>query len=247
MSDEQPVAVVTGASSGIGEATARQLAAAGFDLVVGARRIDRLESLASEIGGRAMRLDVTDSASVSQFTDSIARVNVLVNNAGGAFGLEEIAEAEEENWRAMWETNVLGLMLVTRALLGKLEASGAGHVVNVGSISGFEVYRGGAGYTSVKHAARAVTRTLRLELLGKPVRVTEIDPGAVETEFSLVRLGSAEAARRVYEGYQPLVADDIADAIVWSVTRPPHVNIDEIVIRPVAQAAATVIHRQSNR
>lgn len=247
MSQERPCAVVTGASSGIGAAAARRLANAGYSVVVGARRIDRLDSLAAEIGGRAMRLDVRDGQSVEDFAESVPALNVLVNNAGGAFGLEELAKADVDNWRAMWETNVLGLMLVTRALLPKLESSGAGHIVNIGSIAGFEVYRGGAGYTSVKHGVRAITRTLRLELLGKPIRVTEIDPGAVETEFSLVRLGSEEAAKKVYDGFEPLVADDIADAIVWAVTRPEHVNIDEMVIRPLAQASAATVHRRPGK
>lgn len=237
--------VVTGASSGIGEATARRLAGEGFDVVVGARRIDRLEKLANEIGGRALPLDVRDTTSVEDFAGAIPQASVLVNNAGGAFGLGPVADASEDEWRRMWETNVLGLMLVTRALLPKLEASGRGHIVNVGSIAGFEVYKGGAGYTSVKHAARAVTHTLRLELLGRPVRITEVNPGAVETEFSVVRLGSEEAASKVYEGYQPLVADDIADCIAWAVTRPPHVNVDEIVVRPIAQASAYAVHRES--
>lgn len=247
MSQERPCAVVTGASSGIGAAAARRLANAGYSVVVGARRIDRLDSLAAEIGGRAMRLDVRDGQSVEDFAESVPALNVLVNNAGGAFGLEELAKADVDNWRAMWETNVLGLMLVTRALLPKLESSGAGHIVNIGSIAGFEVYRGGAGYTSVKHGVRAITRTLRLELLGKPIRVTEIDPGAVETEFSLVRLGSEEAAKKVYDGFEPLVADDIADAIVWAVTRPDHVNIDEMVIRPLAQASAATVYRRPGK
>jgi NADP-dependent 3-hydroxy acid dehydrogenase YdfG len=242
-----PTAVVTGASSGIGEVTARQLAGAGFSVVLGARRVERLERIASEIGARAIHVDVRDTASVDAFADSISEVNLLVNNAGGAFGLEELGSADEANWRAMWETNVLGLMLVTRALLPKLEASGKAHIINIGSIAGFEVYPGGSGYTSVKHAVRAITRTLRLELLGKPIRITEIDPGAVETEFSVVRLGSREAAKKVYEGFEPLVAEDIADAIVWAATRPPHVNIDEMVVRPLAQATATTLHRETQK
>ena len=145
----------------------------------------------------------------------------------------------------MWEANVFGLMLMTRALLPRLEASGAGHIVNVGSIAGFETYPGGAGYTSVKHAVRAITRTLRLELLGKRIRVTEIDPGLVETEFSVVRLGSQERADKVYEGITPLTGDDIADCIVWAVTRPPHVNIDEMTVRPIAQATARDVARDA--
>ncbi len=243
-------AVVTGASSGIGAATAKRLAEAGFDLIIGARRIDRLREVGEPIGARAIVLDVRDRASVEAFAAQIERCDVLVNNAGGALGLETLAQADEEHWRGMWETNVLGLMFVTRALLPKLEASvdapgtsGAGHIVNVGSIAGFETYPGGAGYTSVKHAVRAITRTLRIELLGKPIRVTEIDPGLVETEFSVVRLGSEERADKVYEGMTPLTGDDIADCIVWVVTRPPHVNIDEMTVRPTAQATARDVAR----
>jgi NADP-dependent 3-hydroxy acid dehydrogenase YdfG len=235
--------VVTGASSGIGAATARQLAAAGFDVIAGARRVERLREVTDPIGARAMQLDVTDRSSVEAFCAQVERCDVLVNNAGGAHGLEPVAQADDEHWRTMWETNVLGLMFMTRALLPKLEASGAGHIVNVGSIAGFETYPGGAGYTSVKHGVRAITRTLRIELLGKPVRVTEIDPGLVETEFSIVRLGSKERADKVYEGMTPLTGDDVADCIVWAVTRPAHVNIDEMTVRPIAQATARDVSR----
>ena len=241
----RPIAAVTGASSGIGEATARMLAAAGFDVVVAARRMDRLHALAAEIGGRAFELDVRDRASVEAFAASLPRLNVLVNNAGGAFGLEPLAQSVDENWRLMWETNVFGLMLVTRACLPALEASGAGHIVNVGSIAGLESYPGGAGYTSAKHGVVAITETLRLELLGKPIRVTEVDPGMVETEFSLVRFSGDEArATKVYDGVDPLVAHDIADCITWVVTRPPHVNIDHMRVTPLQQATATLVNRR---
>jgi hypothetical protein len=239
------VAVVTGASSGIGEAAARGLAAAGFDVIVGARRMDRLVRLASDIGGRALSLDVTDQASVDRFAEQIDRVHILVNNAGGALGLEPIEQADTERWLTMYETNVLGLMRVTRALLPKIVASGDGHLVTIGSIAALETYPGGAGYTAAKHAALAVTKTLRQELIGKPVRVTEIDPGMVETEFSLVRFGGdAERAANVYAGLTPLVATDVADAIVYAVTRPSHVNIDQLVIKPRDQVSATVAHRR---
>jgi NADP-dependent 3-hydroxy acid dehydrogenase YdfG len=239
LSSTRPVAVVTGASSGIGLATARALAAAGFAVVVGARRLERLEALASEIGGRAQRLDVTDTASVRSFCQALPSAQLLVNNAGGALGLEPIAVADEAHFRDMLETNFLGTMRMTRELLPQLEASGNGHVVNVGSIAGFETYAGGAGYTGAKHAVRALTRCLRLELLGKPVRVTEIAPGLVETEFSLVRFdGDATRAAAVYQGLQPLTAEDVADCVVWAATRPTHVNIDEIVVRPRDQATA---------
>jgi NADP-dependent 3-hydroxy acid dehydrogenase YdfG len=241
----QKVAVVTGASSGIGAATARQLATAGFKVFLGARRLDRLESLAAEISGIAHLLDVTDPASVATFVAQLPdQVHVLVNNAGGALGLESIANLDEDHWLAMYQTNVLGLARVTKYLFPRLEASRNGHVVNIGSIAGLETYPGGAGYTAVKHAVRAVNDTMRLEWFGKPIRVTEIDPGLVETEFSLVRFdGDSEKAKKVYAGMQPLVAEDIADAVVWAVTRPAHVNIDQIVIKPLAQARATMVHR----
>jgi NADP-dependent 3-hydroxy acid dehydrogenase YdfG len=237
-------AVITGASSGIGEATARRLVEEGFTVIVGARRIDRLEELASEIGATAIELDVTDAGSIERFTERIDRVNVLVNNAGLASGFEPVSGLSEDRVRVMWETNVIGLVKMTQALLPRLEASGEGHIVNLGSIAGFETYPGGAGYTASKHAVRAITRTLRLELLGKPIRVTEVAPGLVETEFSLVRFDQDEAAaKKPYEGIDPLTADDIADCIAWAVTRPPHVNIDEIVVRPIAQATATNVAR----
>lgn len=242
---DQKIAVVTGASSGIGAATARQLAAAGYDVIIGARRREKLQAVADGTGARALPLDVTDVDSVAAFAAELPIVNVLVNNAGGALGLEPVGEADDDKWRTMFESNVLGVMHMTRALLPALEKSGAGHIVVVGSIAGFEVYPGGAGYTAAKHAARAVTETLRLELLGKPIRVTDLAPGLVETEFSLTRFnGDVERARKPYEGMTPLTADDIADAIVWVVTRPPHVNIDTLVIRPLDQATATLVHRR---
>ncbi len=244
MAAEQRVAVVTGGSSGIGAASVRRLRAEGFAVVAGARRLDRLREVCEPVGAQAIALDVTDPKSVEAFCDQVERCDVLVNNAGGALGLAPIGESSDEHWRAMWESNVFGLMLMTRALLPKLVASGNGHIVNIGSIAGIETYPGGAGYTSVKHAARAVSHTLRLELVGKPVRVTEIDPGLVETEFSVVRFdGDTARAAKVYEGMTPLTADDIADCIAWAVTRPAHVNIDEMVVRPIAQARATIVAR----
>jgi hypothetical protein len=244
--DSGKTAVVTGASSGIGAATARALARAGFRVIVGARRLDRLREVAEPIGATALPLDVTDTASLAAFVAQLpSAVHLLVNNAGGAKGLDRIENAKDEDWQWMWETNVLGTMRLTRALLPALKASGDGHVVNVGSIAGFETYAGGAGYTGAKHAVRAFTRTLRLELLGEPVRVTEVAPGLVETEFSLVRFaGDAERAKGVYRGLDPLTAEDIADCIVWAATRPSHVNIDEIVVRPRDQATATQVHRR---
>jgi NADP-dependent 3-hydroxy acid dehydrogenase YdfG len=237
-------AVITGASSGIGAATARRLAKEGFDVILGARRMDRLEEIARECGGRPLPLDVIDASSVERFVGQIEAVDVLVNNAGLASGLEPIAEMSLDRVELMWATNVAGLLRMTKALIPKLIASGDGHIVNLGSIAGFEVYSGGAGYTASKHAVRAISRTLRLELLGQPVRVTEVEPGLVETEFSLVRFdGDETQAAKPYVGITPLTGDDIADCIAWAVTRPPHVNIDEIVVRPLAQANATEVAR----
>lgn len=245
MSTDRRVAVVTGASSGIGAASARALAATGFELVVGARRTDRLRRLGEEIGARWSELDVTDPESVSAFVERLDRVDVLVNAAGNAFGLETIEEAVEAKWRAMFELNVMGTLRMTRALVPRLVASGDGLVVNLGSVAGFETYPGGAGYTASKHALRALTRTLRLELLGRPVRVTDVSPGLVETEFSLVRFdGDDERAERVYAGMTPLVAADVAAIVVFVATRPPHVDIDEVVVRPRDQASSTLVHRE---
>ncbi len=238
-------AVITGASSGIGEATAMRLAEEGFQLILGARRLDRLQAVAERCGGRALELDVTDNDSVAKFASQIDHCNVLVNNAGMASGLEPIAELSEDRVREMWETNVLGLLRMTQALLPKLRESGAGHIVNLGSTAGREAYAGGGGYTASKHAVRVLTQTLRLELLGESIRITEVAPGMVETEFSVVRFdGDEERAKKIYEGLEPLVANDIADCVAWAVTRPPHVNIDEIVLRPLAQATTNQVARK---
>ena len=245
MSSSRGTALVTGASSGIGAATVRSLAAAGFSVVAAARRVERCEELAREVGGHALRLDVADPESVATLAEALPELDVLVNNAGGALGLEPVAEADEEKWRQMYETNVLGVMRVTKTLLPALERSGDAHIVVVGSVAGVEVYPGGAGYNAAKHAANAVTRVLRLELLGTPIRVTEVAPGLVETEFSLVRFGGdEERASKVYEGTMPLTAEDVADAIAYIVTRPHHVDIDYLSIKPTDQATARDVHRR---
>jgi NADP-dependent 3-hydroxy acid dehydrogenase YdfG len=240
-------AVVTGASSGIGAATARRLAAEGYEVVAAARRRDRLDALAAEIPGiRAVTLDVTSDESVAALAADLDDVAVLVNNAGGAIGIEPIERADPADWQQMFETNVLGVLRVTQALLPALERGSGGHVVVTGSIAGHLVYEGGAGYTAAKHGATALTETLRLELNGRPVRVTEIAPGMVRTEeFTLVRLrGDTAAAEKVYAGVDaPLTADDIADCIAFAVTRPPHVNIDLLVVKPLAQAAPHKVAR----
>jgi NADP-dependent 3-hydroxy acid dehydrogenase YdfG len=244
---ETRTAVVTGASSGIGAATARHLAAAGFHVFCAARREDRVSALAEEIGGTAVRCDVTSPEDVQALAERVGpRLDVLVNNAGGAFGSGPVAQADADDWRRMYEENVIGLMQVTRALLPALVASGAGVILNVGSTAGRIAYEGGAGYTAAKHGTQVVTETLRLELWDQPVRVCEIAPGMVRTdEFALVRFdGDREKADAVYAGVaEPLTADDIADAITWMVTRPAHVNVDELVIRPRAQAAQHKVHR----
>jgi NADP-dependent 3-hydroxy acid dehydrogenase YdfG len=231
-------------SSGIGAATARRLAGEGFHVIGGARRVEKAAEVLEPLGGRALPLDVTDNASVEAFASDIESVHVLVNNAGKALGAEKMADLSDEHAREMWATNVQGVITVTRAFLPKIEAA-HGHIVNVGSTSGLEAYPGGGGYTATKHALRALTKTLRLELVGKPVRITEVLPGLVRTEFAKVRFDQDDAkAARVYEGIEPLTGDDVADCIAWAVTRPPHVDIDEIVVRPVAQATSTVIARR---
>jgi NADP-dependent 3-hydroxy acid dehydrogenase YdfG len=240
-------AVVTGASSGIGAATARTLARAGFHVFCAARRADRVEALAAEIDGTPVVCDVTSRDDVAALAAQVGeRLDVLVNNAGGAFGSSPIAQADSDEWRRMYEVNVIGLVQVTRALLPALVASGAGVILNVGSTAGRVAYEGGGGYTAAKHGTQVVTETLRLELWDQPVRVCEIAPGMVKTdEFALVRFeGDRERAEAVYEGVaEPLTAEDVADAIGWMVTRPAHVNIDELVIRPRAQAAQHKVHR----
>jgi NADP-dependent 3-hydroxy acid dehydrogenase YdfG len=230
-------AVVTGASSGIGAAT---------DVVVAARRLDRLTSLADSIGARAMALDITDQASVDAFAAALDRVDVLVNNAGGAFDANPVADADLDSWARTYEVNVLGTVRLTKALLPALRASGAGDVLFVSSTAALISYEGGASYTSAKHGVHTLVETLRLEMNGEPVRVIEIAPGMVKTEeFSLNRLGSADAAESVYRGVrEPLVAEDIADCIAWALTRPHHVNIDLMVVRPLAQAAQHKVHRE---
>jgi NADP-dependent 3-hydroxy acid dehydrogenase YdfG len=252
---ESTIAVVTGASSGIGAATARRLAAEGFHVVAAARRRDRLDGLVKEIaaaGGTATAVacDVTSDGSVAGLTAAVAElaapVTLLVNNAGGARGLDPVATGSVADWQWMYDVNVLGTLRVTQALLPALDASGVGTVVVLSSTAGLIVYEGGGGYAAAKHAQTALAETLRLELCGRPVRVVEIDPGLVRTdEFGLVRFGGdAEKAAAVYAGVaKPLVAEDIAECIAWSATLPHHVNIDRLVVRPLAQAAQHKVHR----
>jgi NADP-dependent 3-hydroxy acid dehydrogenase YdfG len=255
MGEERPTAVVTGASSGIGAATARALAAEGFHVVLGARRVQRCQEIADEIDGTAAALDVLDPDSVAAFAAAVPAARVLVNNAGGAKGFEPVVaapekspekspdkaqeRAQEDQWRWMWEANVLGTLRMTRALLPKLISSGDGVLVTVTSIAALATYDNGSGYTSAKHAQAAVHRTLRGEHLGQPVRFIEVAPGLVETEFSLVRFGGdIEQADRVYAGLTPLTAQDVAEVIAFAVTRPPHVNLDLIIVKPRDQYSA---------
>ncbi|WKX71879.1 SDR family oxidoreductase [Streptomyces sp. XD-27] len=249
-------AVITGASSGIGAATARQLAAAGFRVVLTARRKDRIQALAAELTdagheASAYALDVTDRAAVDAFAADVIRygpVHILINNAGGALGAETVATADPADWRTMYEVNVLGVLNVTQALLPALTASGDGTVLVLSSTAGLATYEGGGGYVAAKHGAHVIAETLRLELCGSPVRVIEIAPGMVKTEeFASTRFrGDAAKAAAVYQGVaEPLVAEDVADTIIWAVTRPSHVNVDLLVVRPRAQASNYKVHRES--
>jgi len=248
----QPVAVVSGASSGIGAATAAQLAGAGYHVVLAARRADRLEEATARAraqGGSAQAqiLDVTNVAAVDAFAQSLDRCDVLVNNAGGAFGMEYVGDADQADWRAMYEVNVIGSLNLTKALLPRLIASGDGVIVMLTSTAGFISYEGGGGYAAAKHAQHAMAATLRLELCGQPVRVIEIAPGMVRTnEFALNRFrGDAGKAAAVYQGVrEPLTAEDIAEAITWAATRPGHFNVDLMVLRPRAQAAQHKVYRE---
>lgn len=249
----RPVAVITGASSGIGAATAVQLAAAGHDLILAARRQGRLCELAAKITAdhpdctvAVHELDVTDAAAVESFCAAVERADVLVNNAGGAIGVDSIAESTDSDWQAMFDVNVLGVLRVTRGLLPRLRESTSATIVTIGSVAAVEPYVGGGGYNAAKHAVRALTRVLRLELLGEPVRVCEIDPGMVETEFSVNRFGGDKArAAAVYAGTDPLTADDVADAVTWVVTRPPRVNVDSMLLLARDQTSAQRVYRRN--
>ena len=240
-------AVVTGASSGIGAATARALAGDGFHVVCAARRRERVEALAQEIGGTAVVCDVTDADSVRALADSVPSLDVLVNNAGGAFDAATVEDADADLWAQMYDVNVIGLVRVTQALLPALRADGGGLVVNMGSTAGRVAYEGGGGYTAAKHGVKVITQTMRLELVAEPLRFTEIAPGMVRTEeFGLVRFDGDEDKRdAVYDGVaEPLVAEDIAETVRWVASLPAHVDIDEIVVRPRAQAAQHKVHRE---
>ena len=239
-------AVVTGASSGIGAATARRLVKDGYEVIAAARREDRLAALARETGARPARLDVTDEESVRAFAATLTELDVLVNNAGGAFGADAVATADPADWQAMFEVNVVGTLRVTQALLPLLQAGPGGTIVNLTSTAAYVNYEGGAGYSAAKHGEHALTETLRLELAGVPVRVIEIQPGMVRTdEFAIKRYrGDESAVEKLYGGVDhPLTAEDVADCIALVVGLPLHVNVDQMVLRPLAQAAQHKLYR----
>jgi NADP-dependent 3-hydroxy acid dehydrogenase YdfG len=246
-SSDRRLAVVTGASSGIGAASARYLAREGFEVICAARRLDRIEALAKEIDGRAVQCDVTSASDVAALTAAVGdELQVLVNNAGGAFGLEPVADADLDAWRRMYEVNVIAVAAVTKSLLPALIA-GRGTIIVMGSTAGQVAYEGGGGYVAAKHGAKAVVDTLRLELYDQPVRVSEIAPGMVRSEgFALTRFnGDQSKADAVYAGVrEPLTSEDVADIVAWIATRPAHVNIDRITVRPRAQAAQHKVFRE---
>ncbi len=249
------IVFVTGASSGIGEATALAFAAQGAKILMCARRAERLEKLAQtleyehKVAAHYFRLDVRDQADVDSAVAGLPAdwraIDVLVNNAGLSRGLDKLPAGLVDDWEEMLDTNVKGLLYVSRAVIPGMIERGKGHIINIGSIAGHEVYPGGAVYCASKFAVRALSKGLRLDLNGTPIRVSEVAPGMVETEFSLVRFhGDGERAAKVYQGLAPLDPDDIADAVVWCATRPAHVNVSDVVIWPTAQASATLVHRK---
>ncbi len=246
--------LITGASSGFGEAAARAFAAQGCKLLLGARRVDRLEKIAGETGqpGASHALDVSSTASVEKFAQwartKTSKVDVLINNAGGAQGLDPVATGRDEDWETMLQTNVLGLLRVTRAVLPLMANNRGSSILNIGSIAGHVAYEGGAVYCAAKAGEGKITQALRLELSGTGVRVGSLDPGLAETEFSMVRFkGDAAKAGKVYQGINALTAEDIAEALVWMAGRPPHVNIDEMIIKPTDQAAIHKVFRRTKQ
>lgn len=247
--------LITGASSGIGAACAELFASVGAKLLLCARRLEQLDKHASELRKKyhsdihTFRLDVTQRSAVSQQLASLSaewsKIDILINNAGLAAGLDFIQDGDIDDWEAMIETNVKGLLYVTKAILPGMIERNAGHIINIGSIAGHQVYPKGAVYCGTKFAVNAITQGLRMDLLGKNIRVTTVDPGAVETNFSLVRFkGDTERATKVYERMHPLTASDVADAVLYCATRPPHVNISEMLLMPTDQASATLITRR---
>jgi serine 3-dehydrogenase len=248
--------LITGASSGIGAASARQFAAQGARLILSARRADRLDELADRLQQDynvpvlPMPLDITDHYAVKQsleeLPDNWQAIDILLNNAGLAAGLDKIYEADVQDWETMIDTNIKGLLYMTRYVAPSMAMRNRGHIINIGSIAGHQTYAKGGVYCASKAAVRSITQGLKLDLTGTAVRVTSIDPGMVNTEFSLVRFkGDLRRVDDVYQGMTPLTPDDVADAVLYCATRPPHVNIAEMVLFPTDQSSATVIHRQT--
>ncbi|MBN1213665.1 MAG: SDR family oxidoreductase [candidate division Zixibacteria bacterium] len=245
------IVLVTGASAGIGEACARKFSEAGARLLLCARRLDRLEKLAASLKTEcySFKLDIQKESEVQQAIASLPEkwqaVDILVNNAGLSQGLDKVQEAVLSDWNTMIDTNIKGLLYISRAIIPGMVERGRGHIINIGSIAGHEVYPGGSVYCATKHAVRALTKGMLIDLVETPVRVTSVDPGLVETEFSEVRFkGDRERSKTVYQGYKPLDGDDIAEACVWAASRPEHVNIAEILMLPKAQASCTIINKK---
>ncbi|HPM37858.1 MAG TPA: SDR family oxidoreductase [candidate division Zixibacteria bacterium] len=245
------IVLVTGASSGIGEACARKFAARHARLVLAARRVDRLRQLVSRLGTdvHVLELDVRDrtavNAAIAGLPHPWSEIDILVNNAGLSRGLDKLHEGDYRDWEEMIDTNVKGLLWVSRAVIPGMVARGRGHLINIGSIAGREVYPNGNVYCATKFAVDALTKGLRLDLVDTPIRVSTVDPGAVRTEFSEVRFhGDTERAAKVYQGFTPLSGDDVAEAVVWVADRPPHVTVADVLILPSAQASANLIHRE---
>lgn len=248
-----PIALITGATAGIGEATARLLTKNGYDVIIAGRRKERLTKLAKELEKTGVRVhslcfDVRDQKAVEQairgLPDDWKDIDVLVNNAGLALGKSPIQEGDPNDWDTMIDTNIKGLLYVAHAVIPSMTKRKAGHIVNIGSIAGKEVYKGGAIYNATKFAVEAISKGMRIDLLPYNIRVTNLCPGNTETEFSLVRFkGDAKTAKDVYKGFTPLRAEDIADAILWTITRPPHVCINDMLIMPTAQANTVHLHK----
>lgn len=247
-------AFITGASSGIGKACAEHFAMLGVNLVITARRMDRLKTVANELSSQygikciPIQLDVQSNEQVEavfrQLESDKIEVDILVNNAGLALSSDKLQEGKVSNWDTMIDTNIKGLLYVTRAVLPSMLKKNRGHIINIGSVAGHGCYPSGNVYCATKHAVRAITKSLRMDLFGTAIRVSEVDPGAVETEFSEVRWNDKEKAKKLYQGFSPLVAEDIADAVIYCATRPLHVNVAELVVFPQAQASLTDIYRE---
>lgn len=252
LSVKNQIVLITGASSGIGAACAKLFASAGAKLILVARRVNRLQELVETLNAdvHLLPLDVRDSAAVesgiSNLNPAWKDINILVNNAGLSRGLDKLHQGSIQDWEEMIDTNIKGLLYLTRSVVPGMVSRGCGHVINIGSIAGHQTYPGGNVYCGTKAAVKAITEGLKQDLLGTPIRVTSVDPGMVETEFSEVRFhGDAQRAKKVYQGLTPLTADDVADVVFFCVTRPSHVNINEVILMPVDQASTILVNRQT--